>query len=147
MRLSLNPSTDPGDYSFVHRIRTRFAETDAMGIIHHGAYVPYLEEARVELLRHVGHAYDEVRKAGINFAVLELFVRYRRPLYFDDAVDIHVTAANLTRTTFQVGYLLQVEGQTRATAVTVHGAVDHQGRPARMPSWLTGVMGGDPAEP
>jgi acyl-CoA thioester hydrolase len=146
VRLSLNPSIDPADYRFVHRIRTRFAETDAMGIIHHGAYVPYLEAARVELLRHVGHAYDEVRKAGINFAVLELFVRYRRPLYFDDAVDVHVTAANLTRTTFEVGYLLQVEGQTRATAVTVHGAVDHQGRPARMPSWLTSVMGGDPTE-
>jgi len=146
VRLSLTPSNDSGDYRFVHRIRTRFAETDAMGIIHHGAYVNYLEEARVALLRHAGHAYDEVRKAGVNFAVLELFVRYRRPLYFDDAVDIHVTAANLTRTTFEVGYLLEVEGQTRATAVTVHGAVDHQGRPTRMPSWLTGLMVGDPRE-
>ena len=58
MRLSLVPSTDPADYAFVHSIRTRFAETDAMGIIHHGAYLPYLEEARAALLRHVGHPYD-----------------------------------------------------------------------------------------
>ena len=123
MRLSLNPSTDPDDYGFVHRIRTRFAETDAMGVIHHGAVVPYLEEARAALLRHAGHPYSEVRETGVEFAVLELFVRYRRPLYFDDVVDIYVAAADLTRTTFQVGYLLEVEGQTRATAVTVHGAV------------------------
>ena len=128
MRLSLNPSTDPDDYGFVHRIRTRFAETDAMGVIHHGALVPYLEEARAALLRHAGHPYGEVRKTGVEFAVLELFVRYRRPLYFDDAVDVYVAAADLTRTTFQVGYLLQVEGQTRATAVTVHGAVGPGGR-------------------
>ena len=123
MRLSLNPSTDRDDYGFVHRIRTRFAETDAMGVIHHGALVPYLEEARAALLRHAGHPYTEVRETGVEFAVLELFVRYRRPLYFDDVVDVYVTAADLTRTTFQVGYLLEVEGQTRATAVTVHGAV------------------------
>ena len=85
-------------------------------------------------------------RPGIDFAVLELFVRYRRPLYFDDAVDIHVAAADLTRTTFQVGYLLEVEGQTRATAVTVHGAVDPEGRPARMPSWLPSVVAGTRTE-
>ncbi len=87
----------------------------------------------------------EVRETGVEFAVLELFVRYRRPLYFDDVVDVYVAAADLTRTTFQVGYLLEVEGQTRATAVTVHGAVGAGGRPARMPSWLTGVVAGTEA--
>ena len=54
-RQSLQPSRDPGDYTFVHRLRTRFAETDAMGIIHHAAYLPYLEEARVAFLRQLGH--------------------------------------------------------------------------------------------
>ncbi len=140
MRLSLSPSADPADYRFVHRIRPRFAETDAMGVIHHGAYVPYLEEARAAMLHHAGYPYNEVRRAGIDFAVLELFVRYRRPLYFDDPVDVHVMAGALTRTTFQVGYLLEVEGQARATAVTVHGAVDSDGRPRRMPAWLAAVM-------
>ena len=80
-------------------------------------------------------------RSGIDFAVLELFVRYRRPLYFDEPVDIHVVAADLTRTTFQVGYLLEVAGQARSTAVTVHGAVDPAGRPVRMPSWLTDAGG------
>lgn len=139
MRLSLNPSNDATDYQFVHRIRTRFAETDAMGIIHHSAYVPYLEEARAALLRHAGFPYDQVRHEGIDFSVLELYVRYRRPVRFDELVDINVTVAAVTRTTFQVGYLLQVDGDTRSTAVTVHGAVDAAGRPARLPSWLAGV--------
>ena len=60
-RQSLQPSRDPADYVFVHRLRTRFAETDAMGIVHHAAYLPYLEEARVEYLRAIGHPYDSVR--------------------------------------------------------------------------------------
>ena len=143
MRLSLEPSTDAADYDFVHPIRTRFAETDAMGIIHHGAYAPYLEEARAALLRHVGHPYEDVRLEGVEFSVLELYVRYRLPLRFDEVVDVSVTVGRLTRTTFEVGYLLQVGGETRSTAVTVHGAVDRSGRPARMPGWLAEVVGPD----
>src|ERR1700733_9253812 len=60
-RLALEPSRDPADYAFVHRLRTRFAETDAMGVIHHASYLPYLEETRVEYLRSIGHPYDAVR--------------------------------------------------------------------------------------
>ncbi len=135
MRLALVPSLDPSDYGFVHRIRTRFAETDAMGVIHHSAYAAYLEEARAMLLRQGGHPYDQVRAAGIDFAVLELFVRYRRPLRFDEVVDIHVRVGHLTRTTFQVAYLLQVAEEPRSTAVTVHGAVDGDGKAVRMPTF------------
>jgi acyl-CoA thioester hydrolase len=140
VRLTLTPSTDPADYGFVHQIRTRFAETDAMGVIHHGAYAPYLEEARVELLRRAERPYEGIREEGIDLAVLEFYVRYRRPLYFDEVVDIGVAVGHLARTTFQVGYLLQVAGETRSTAVTVHGAVNNDGRPTQMPAWLAGVV-------
>lgn len=146
MRLGLVPSLDPSDYGFVHRVRTRFAETDAMGAVHHSAYAPYLEEARAMFLRHRGHPYERVRATGIDFAVLEMFVQYRRPLRFDEVVDVHVRVGRLTRATFQVAYLLQVAGETRSTAVTVHGAVDGAGRAARMPSWLAEIVGRHPAE-
>ncbi len=136
MRLSLSPSIDPTDYSFVHPIRARFGETDAMGIIHHGAYVAYLEEARVALLRDRGRPYGGVRDAGVDLAVLEVYVRYRRAIRFDEVVEVHVALGGLTRTTFQVGYLLTVDAEARATAVTVHGAVDAEGHGRRMPSWL-----------
>jgi acyl-CoA thioester hydrolase len=144
VRLSLNTPGDPGAYPFVHQVRTRFAETDAMGIIHHGALIPYIEEARAAFLRVAGHPYDEVRATGIDLTVLELYVRYRRPLRFDEVVDIHVLVDGLTRTTFEVGYLLQVAGETRADAVTVHGAVDLAGRGRRMPGWVTQLAGSPP---
>ena len=61
VRLSLQPSLDPAAYRFVHHVRTRFAETDAMGVIHHGTYPAYLEEARAAMLRDAGFPYEEVR--------------------------------------------------------------------------------------
>jgi acyl-CoA thioester hydrolase len=151
-RQSLEPSRDPADYSFVHRLRTRFAETDAMGVVHHAAYLPYLEEARVEYLRSIGHPYEAVRsgsdavardgKAGPRdgrreFPVLEVFVRYRRPLHFDEEVEVALTVGAVTRATFQIAYLLSVAGVERATAVSVHGCVDRHGRPTRLPGWVT----------
>ncbi len=142
-RQSLQPSLDPADYVFVHRLRTRFAETDAMGIIHHAAYLPYLEEARVEYLKAIGHPYEEVRGAedgedggGGDFAVLEASVQYRQPLRFDDELDVALVVGKVTRATFQIAYLLTVNGEVRATAVTVHGCVDREGRPARLPAWV-----------
>jgi acyl-CoA thioester hydrolase len=153
VRTSLQPSRDPADYVFAHRLRTRFAETDAMGIIHHAAYLPYLEEARVEYLRAIGHPYDEVRtgaggdgaEGGTDFAVLEAAVQYRRPLQFDDEVEISLVVGAVTRTTFQIAYLLRVEGEVRATAVTVHGCVDERGRPSRMPAWVREEFAESPA--
>lgn len=121
----------------MHRVRTRFAETDAMGIIHHAAYLPYLEEARVAYLRALGHPYDEVRTDGLDIAVLEVGVQYRAPLRFDDEVDVHLWAGAVTRTTFQIAYLLTVGAEIRATAVTVHGCVDASGRASRLPVWVT----------
>lgn len=141
VRLSFEPSRSPSDYPFSHRIRVRFAETDAMGIVHHSRYLPYLEEARVAYLRELGHPYSEMRAEGLDYAVLEAYVRYRQPLRFDDLVDVHLLLATSTRTTFQMGYLLTVDDEVRATAVTVHGCTDASGRPTRLPAWLVELAG------
>ncbi len=136
MRLSAEPSLDTTAYPFNHSIRVRFAETDAMGIVHHSRYLPYLEETRVAYLRHLGHPYSELRAEGFDYAVLECFVQYRRPLQFDEEVTVHLALAVASRTTFQIAYLLEVDGEVRATAVTVHGCITAAGRPARLPAWL-----------
>ena len=136
VRLSVDPSLDQSDYPFHHRIRVRFAETDAMGIVHHSRYLPYLEETRVAYLRHLGHPYAEMRSEGVDYAVLECFVRYRQPLRFDDEVDVHLQLASATRASFQMAYLLTVGDTVSATAVTVHGCVTAAGRPTRLPRWL-----------
>jgi len=140
MRMTFDPPTDPDRYQFEHRVRVRFAETDAMSVVHHAAYLPYLEETRVEYLRALGHPYDAVRLEGIDFTVVELAVQYLRPLRFGELVDIHVALAWARGATFQMDYLLEVDGESRATAVTVHGVVDRAGRAMRTPAWLPELL-------
>jgi acyl-CoA thioester hydrolase len=136
VRLDVDPSLSADAYAFTHRIRVRFAETDAMGIVHHSRYLPYLEEGRVEYLRHLGHPYTEMRKDGVDHSVLECFVQYRKPLRFDEEIAVHLVVAKVTRATFQIAYLVTVDGEVRATAVTAHGCVNAAGRPVRMPTWF-----------
>lgn len=141
MRLSVEPSTNPGDYEYDHQIRVRFVETDGMNVVHHSNYLAYFEEARVAYLEHIGHPYTAWRDDGLESPVLESFVSYRRPLEFDDVMTVHLRLAAVTRATFQMAYLITVEeseGVTsvRATGVTVHGCTA-AGRPTRLPAWLS----------
>ena len=136
VRLSLDPPLDPSRYAFHHQIRVRFAETDAMGVVHHANYPLYLEETRVAWMRHLGHSYADGRDDGVDLAVIELFVQYRKPLEFDELVTVRLMLGKQTRMTFQVGYLLSVGDEARATAVTVHTCVDSTGRPVRQPEWV-----------
>ena len=136
VRITAEPSTNPADFEFTHPVRVRFAETDAMGIVHHSRYLPLLEEARVAYLRHIGHPYQEVREAGLEMTVIEVWLQYRQPLRFDDVVDIHVTVQAVERAWFQMGYLLTCDGAARASAVTAHGCITTEGRPTRLPGWM-----------
>ena len=149
MRATYEPPLDARAYGFCHRVRVRFAETDAMGVVHHAAYLPYLEETRVEFLRSVGHPYDAIRASGFELPVSELAVRYLRPLAFDDVVDVHLRVVRAKGATFELGYLLVVAGQPRATAVSLHAVVGPAGRPVRCPGWLAALAAASasPASP
>lgn len=137
MRLTVEPSTDPQDYEFAHDIRVRFVETDAMAIVHHSNYLAYFEETRVAFLAAIGHPFTEWRAAGLESPVLESFVQYRQPCRFDEVLTVHVALAAATRATFQMSYLVMMDGQARTTGVTVHGCTTLEGRPTRLPAWLT----------
>lgn len=42
----------------------------------------------------------------------------------------------MSRTAYQIAYLLSVDGEVRATAVTAHGCLTPDGRPTRLPAWM-----------
>ncbi len=139
MRVTATAPLDASEYGFAHHVRVRFADTDAMGVVYHAAYLPYLESARVEYLRAIGHDYVSVLADGAHFAVIEIAVQYLRPCYFDDLVTVHTKLAHCTRATFQMAYLATVGTEARLTAVTVHSCVDGDGKALRLPQWLTAL--------
>ena len=60
--------------------------TDYAGVMWHGAYVQWLEEARVEALEAAGLGYAAMTAMGVDMPVVSLQLDYRRPLRHGDEV-------------------------------------------------------------
>jgi len=125
------------------RLRVRYCECDPMGVAHHAAYVPWLEIGRTELLRESGRTYAKLESEGTLLVVVKLEVRYRRPIRYDDVVEVKTTWSGGSRVKVQHEYEVSVverEGQVgvelAAMASTTLGCVDRAGRIQTLPAWL-----------
>ena len=125
-----------------HRLRVRYAETDQMGVAHHAAYLPWLEEARIVALGQLGFAYRRCEEQGLFMPVHALEISYRRPLRFDDVVEIRTQIAAQGRTRLCFTSTLHRDEVLIANAVVSVAATDAQGRVCRLPEALMSAIGG-----
>jgi acyl-CoA thioester hydrolase len=119
------------------RLRVRYAETDAMGIVHHSSYIVYFEVARSDYARQRGSSYESFEATGHHLAVSEINARYHQPARYDQEITVRcwITAMQSRAMTFHyeitdpAGTLL-VDGSTR------HICITQDGRVAKLPpSW------------
>ncbi len=116
-------------------VLVRYAETDQMGVVHHAAYVVWLEEARTRLLADAGLPYHELEQKGLYFPVVELFLRYRRPLRYGETAQVEVRVAEVKSRRVAFAYrVLRPDGEPAALGRTVHVPEDGRGRAVRLPS-------------
>ena len=83
---------------------TRYAETDQMGVIHHGSYATYFELARIEWLRSLGLSYAKLETQGILLPVLSLSTEFKHPLYFEDQIKIEICLDHDPTSTIDFSY-------------------------------------------
>jgi len=62
--------------------------TDYAGVVWHGAYINWLEEARVVWLAEAGVSYADLVAEGIELPVIEMSVRYHRAARMGDRLQI-----------------------------------------------------------
>ena len=55
--------------------------TDHAGVMWHGSYLNWLEEARINAISSVGLEYKDISNAGFEMPVVELKVRYLFPIF------------------------------------------------------------------
>ena len=74
---------EPGEFSW--RARVYWEDTDGGGVVYYANYLKFMERARTEWLRTLGHSQAELAaEFGFVFAVVEVKVNYRRPARLDD---------------------------------------------------------------
>ena len=69
-------------------IKVPFHDVDSMHVVWHGFYVKYFEIARCELLDEIGYNYLQMRESGYGWPVIDLRIRYARPLRFEQKIRV-----------------------------------------------------------
>ncbi|MFC2505463.1 MAG: acyl-CoA thioesterase, partial [Capnocytophaga ochracea] len=115
--------------------RTRYAETDQMGVVYYGNYPQYLELGRVEWLRSIGFTYKAMEEEGIMMPVVSLQIQYKKPALYDELITIRTKLKELPSTKIEFNYeILNEKGELLSTANTVLVFVDAKTfRPVRCP--------------
>ena len=123
--------------SFSIKIKVRYFETDQMGLVHHGNYINYFEEARIAWISNLGLLYSEMEKSGIILPVSKLNVSYLRPAYFDDELVVNVELAELPTSRLIFNYTIKNKDEVVVTGTTVLAFLNKETKkPVRCPDYM-----------
>jgi acyl-CoA thioester hydrolase len=92
---------------FEYAIRAHPHHTDYAGVVWHGAYVAWLEEARVECLRSIGVDYANLVAMKCELPVVELSIRYHRPIQLGMAAVVKTRMVNVSGVRINWDYQIQ----------------------------------------
>jgi acyl-CoA thioester hydrolase len=120
-----------------------------MGVAHHASYAPWLEMGRTELLRAAGVSYAGLERDGVFMVIVKLDIRYRRPVRYDDVVEVRTRRAGGGKVKIEHEYEVVIiepgehgprgedrRGVVASVASTTLACVDRDGRPRALPDWL-----------
>jgi 4-hydroxybenzoyl-CoA thioesterase/acyl-CoA thioester hydrolase len=121
----------PGAFHYLRRVQ--FAETDMAGIVHFSWYLRYMEEAEHALWRAAGLC---IAGDALHWPRASAHAEYRRPLRFEDEIDIEVRAG-LGRSRIQYAFDIQCRGAIVAlggmTSVCARKDANGQLKPVAIP--------------
>jgi acyl-CoA thioester hydrolase len=75
-------------------VEIRFSEVDSMGIVWHGSYSLYYEDAREQFGKEFNLEYLYMFEQGFYAPLVELHFEYKHPLKYKDKAKIEITYRN-----------------------------------------------------
>jgi acyl-CoA thioester hydrolase len=130
------PPTDR--YTTETTFHVRYAETDAMAIVHHASYLVYFEEGRSHYARQRGRDFATFEAQGYYLAVSEINARYLKSARYGQRITIRCWIAEMRSRTLTFSYeIVDAEsGELLVTGSSRHICITHDGRVATFPeSW------------
>jgi acyl-CoA thioester hydrolase len=122
------------------QVTVRYDETDMMGVVYHGSYLPWFEVGRTHLLKESGLPYRALEEQGYYLPVIEVGAKYLRPARYDDTLTIITTLKERPLLRIRLDYEVRRGDELLATGFTVHGFISKAGAPVRPPAAFTEKM-------
>jgi len=105
--------------------RIDFCDVDMTGVMWHGNYCKYYEDARCQLLKKLGFSYSKISERNHQIPLVCLEIKYFRPCHFDQ--EITITAELIKADHFLIiKYVIKDKetGEVLSTAETKHAFYD-----------------------
>lgn len=77
-----------------HKVRVRFSEVDSMGVVWHGSYVNFLEDAREEFGRKYNMGYMDVYRNGFFIPLVKVDIDYKKWARYEDVLIVKISLEN-----------------------------------------------------
>lgn len=107
------------------RVCPQFYDLDPMNIVWHGNYPRFFELARTALMARIGYGYDAMLASGYAWPVIDMHIRYYRPLRLGCWIEI---TASITEweNRLKIEYLARDErtGKKTTKGHTIQVALD-----------------------
>jgi acyl-CoA thioester hydrolase len=123
---------------FTWRTRVYWEDTDGGGVVYYANYLKFMERARTEWLRSLGHQQHEIAEQfGFVFAVAEVKLNYRRPARLDDELTITCVPIPESRVAIRFQQVITRNGAVVADGEVRVVCVDAKSfRPRALPDFI-----------
>lgn len=108
---------------FTHRRRPTYAEVDQQGVVFHGHWLAYFDDATTRFCDHLGFPPKEVFFSTFDVMVVKAQLDWQGPAGFDDEIDIAVVPTRLGTKSFDLEYRATVDGRPVCTGVVTYVSV------------------------
>ena len=123
-------------------VRVRYGETDQMGVVYHGSYVPYFEIGRVEWLRNKGVSYKFMEESGIALPIVSMHLNYKKPARYDDLLTVHTKLKR--HSGVKIEFDCEIRNENQELLTTAHFIlvfIDIKtGKPTQPPEYLLEII-------
>lgn len=136
----------------VFSFRVPLFEVDLGHAVYHGNYFHLFELAREAFLRDLGHPYRQFMEHELHLTIVDLACTYRRPLHYDDLIEIHTAVLRWRRRSMALSQAIFRPGDSSNTVLCTQATINmvcvrFTGQPTPLPEAFTQLLREHPLAP
>ncbi len=123
--------------TFRHTLRVAYADCTVGNHVYYARYFDFLEAARGDFFRALGHSFQDLEDEGFAFPVIHCEGDYRIAARYDELIQIDLWLTSLARIRLDFGYrIVTDDDRLLFHGMTRHACTDRDNKGARIPGAL-----------
>ncbi len=119
---------------YVHNLRVYYEDTDMAGIVYYANYLKFAERGRSDAVRDMGIDQNEMKAAGLVFAVRSVQADYHKAARFGDELRVETVTGKVSGASLEMRQrILRVDDLVFSGNFKV-ACMDLSGKAARLPA-------------